>query len=170
MIDLRKRTLLAVAVAAGLGCCAPAMAMYHSPSVRIDDAWCPPTPPGAPTAAGYLTISNLGHAPDRLLGASTPAAAEVQLHSMTVRGGVMRMRLVATGLAIAPGQKVSGQPGGDHHLMLIGLKHALKVGEHVPVTLSFEHAGAVRTDFLVRPREDMAPAMHTGLHDHRGGR
>ena len=167
-----QRALLAAAMLAGLGLCAPALAKDHaSAQVRIEDAWSPPTPPGAPTAAGYLTIDNLGPDADRLLGGSSPAAAQVQLHSMTMQGGVMRMRPVTGGLQIARRADARIQPGDGLHLMLIGLKRPLRAGEHVPVTLDFARAGSVRADFVVRPRAAAAPAvgMHMGPHDHIGG-
>lgn len=174
MTNPTQRALLAAAMLAGLGLSTPAMATDRQPAaVRIQDAWCPPTPPGAPTAAGYLTIDNLGQGPDRLLGGSSSAAAQVQLHSMTMQRGVMRMRPVTGGLQIARRTAVRIQPGDGLHLMLIGLKRPLKVGEHVPVTLDFARAGSVRADFAVRPRAAAAPAMdmpmHMGPHDHMGG-
>jgi copper(I)-binding protein len=174
MTNLTKRALLAAAMFAGLRLSAPALATDRAPAtVRIEDAWCPPTPPGAPTAAGYLTIDNLGPDPDRLLGGSTPAAAQVQLHSMTMQGAVMRMRPVTGGLEIARRGTARIQPGDGLHLMLIGLKRPLRVGEHVAVTLDFARAGSVRADFVVRPSGGSAPAMdttmHMGPHDHVGG-
>ena len=152
MIQLPRRAALAAVLAAGLAAAAPALAHGHGP-IRITDAWCPPTPPGAPTAGGYLTIANLGKAPDRLTAAASPAAAQVQLHSMTTRGGVMRMRPVTDGLEVAPGQTRAVQPGGELHLMLIGLKRPLKAGERVPITLAFARAGAVHVDFSVHAQK-----------------
>ncbi len=168
MTSLSRRAALAAALCAGLAAAASALAQGHGP-IRISDAWCPPTPPGAPTAAGYLTITNTGRAADRLTGASSPLAAQVQLHSMTTQGGVMRMRQVTGGLEVASGQAVAIQPGGEQHLMLIGLKRPLRAGDRAPVTLSFARAGAVRVDFAVHPQ---AAAMHPGPHDHMamGGR
>ncbi|HEY5410864.1 MAG TPA: copper chaperone PCu(A)C, partial [Caulobacteraceae bacterium] len=152
-----KRALLAAACAS-LAFAAPAFARDHGAgSIKITDAWCPPTPPGAPTAAGYLTIANTGRAPDRLLGGSTPVAAQVQLHSMTTTGGVMRMRPIVGGLAIAPGAATSIQAGGETHLMLIGLKRPLVAGDHVAITLDFARAGRVPTDFVVRPPSGTHP-------------
>jgi len=158
-----------VAVVAGLAVSAPALAQSHGP-IRISDAWCPPPPPGAPTAAGYLTIVNSSHAPDRLIRASSPAAAQVQLHSMATEGRVMRMRPVIGGVAIAAGQTRAIQPGGEMHLMLIGLKRRLGDGDRVPVTLTFARAGAVVADFAVRPEAAPAPPMRVGPHrtDHIG--
>ena len=55
-------------------------------AIGIGHAWSAPTPPSAPTAAGYLTITNRGHKPDRLLSLSSPAAAAVDLHLMSMEG------------------------------------------------------------------------------------
>jgi len=139
--------LLALALCvASLAAAAPALAQG---SIRVANPWVRPNPPGAPTAAGYAAISNLGHAPDRLVAASSPDAKSVEVHQMTMAaGGVMQMRPVTGGLPIGPGRTVTLAPGG-YHLMLIGPSHAFRVGEVVPITLTFEHAGAVRVRFQV---------------------
>jgi copper(I)-binding protein len=145
---------------------APALARPHPPAdIRVSGAWTPAPPPGAPTAAGYLTIVNEGSAPDRLLGGSSPAAVQVQLHSMSTEGGIMRMRPLAGGLPIAPHSTVKVQPGGAH-LMLAGLKRPLKVGQHVPVTLDFARAGHLQVSFVVQPQGAGAPSMGMGGREH----
>ena len=161
-----NRAILAV-VAASLATAAPALGRDHA-TIRISDAWCPPTPPGAPTAAGYLTVTNSGRGADRLIGESSPVAATVQLHSMTLQSQIMRMRPLTEGLPIAAGQVRTVQSGGGMHLMLIGLKRPLRAGEHVPVTLTFAHAGRIDADFVVRPQAATAPVMHMVPHDHMG--
>jgi copper(I)-binding protein len=141
---------------ASLATAAPVVALG---SIRIASPWVRPNPPGAPTAAGYAAISNVGHAPDRLIAASSPDAKTVELHQMLMAaGGVMRMRPVAGGLPIGPGQTVTLAPGG-YHLMLTGPTHAFRVGELVPITLTFQHAGAVRVRFQV----ENAPAAPGGM-------
>jgi periplasmic copper chaperone A len=115
----------------------------------VDHAWSRPTPPGAPTAVGYLTIANQGHAPDRLMSADSPVGDTLSLHQMSMAGGIMRMRPVVGGLAIPPGAKVSLDPNGDH-LMFEGLKRPFKSGDQVPAVLHFQHAGAMRIRFVVR--------------------
>ncbi|HEX4097425.1 MAG TPA: copper chaperone PCu(A)C [Caulobacteraceae bacterium] len=162
MTPQTKRALLAASLLAAMAAAAPAMAA----DIRITDAWSPPTPPGAPTAAGYLTIRNLEPKPDRLVGGSSPAAAQVQLHSMTMQGQIMRMRAVTGGLAIAGSGTASIQPGSGLHLMLLGLKRPLELGEHVPVTLQFARAGQVRADFVVRAEGAPVAGKPAGGHDH----
>jgi len=62
--------------------------------VEIENAWARATPPAARVAGGYLVIRNAGPAPDRLIGASSPAAARVEMHVMGMENGVMKMRQV----------------------------------------------------------------------------
>jgi copper(I)-binding protein len=128
-----------------------------SGNLVITQAWSRATPGGAKVAGGYLTIENKGKSPDRLLSGSTAVAKNIEVHQMAVDNGVMTMRAVEGGLAIEPGKTVTFAPGG-HHLMLLGLKAPLKQGEQVPVTLKFEHAGAVKVAFEVQSVGAQAPA------------
>jgi periplasmic copper chaperone A len=114
----------------------------------ISQPWSRATPAGAKVASGYLTIANRGTTPDRLLGASSNAAAKVDVHEMASNGGVMTMRALDDGLALAPGATVTLAPGG-YHLMLTDIKNPLKQGGSVAVTLKFEKAGDVVVTFNV---------------------
>src|SRR4051812_48739176 len=117
-------------------------------TIEVGDAWIRATPPGAPTAAGYALVVNHGVASDRLTGARTSVAATVEMHSMSMAGGIMRMRAL-TAIPLAGNGTIQLAPNGDH-LMLIGLKGPLKAGAHVKVTLVFQRAGAVAADFVVK--------------------
>jgi len=153
---------IGAAVAAISLAAAPAVAgvghVYASGSLRISELRIEPTPRGASTAAGYLTIKNTGAAADRLVAASSPDAAEVEIHKMSTMGGVMRMRAVTGGLLIGPGQTLKLLPGG-YHLMLVHPTHAFKAGEHVPMTLRFERSGEVPVEFDVRSGEASSGSM-----------
>jgi copper(I)-binding protein len=147
---MRQTTLAAGAAACLLAFVGMAHAQdYRLGALRIENPWSLPAPAGAPTAAGYLTVTNTGKTPDRLLGATTPAADRVEIHSMTMDGAIMRMRPVPEGLAIQPGQTLTIAPGG-YHLMLIGPKRAFAVGDRIPGVLRFEHAGTVAVAFHVQ--------------------
>lgn len=111
--------------------------------------WARQTAPTQKSGGGYLTIHNRGSSPDRLLAADSPVSARVELHTMAVEKGVMRMRLVAGGIALPAGKKVELKPGGLH-LMFIDLKRPLEVGQTFPVTLRFERQGRVTVKVRVR--------------------
>ncbi|HTX48743.1 MAG TPA: copper chaperone PCu(A)C [Caulobacteraceae bacterium] len=134
-------------------------AAAHAAGIEARDAWIRATPPGAATAAGYVTLTNHGLS-DRLVGGRTAVAGDVQVHEMSMTGGVMRMRPIPGGLAIGASQTVSLAPARDH-LMLIGLKRPLKAGQHVKVVLRFQRAGDVAVDFTVR---DAQPGGMGGMH------
>jgi copper(I)-binding protein len=121
---------------------------YAVGPLKIVHPWSRPTPPSAMTAVGYLTVVNTGSAPDRLVAGSTPAAGALEIHQSSDTGGVMRMRAVAGGVSIPAGGTVTFGPDG-YHLMLVGPKRPFKAGDHVPVSLVFEHAGTVKLDLDV---------------------
>jgi copper(I)-binding protein len=123
----------------------PAVAFAHDyklGALEISEPWTRATASTAPTAGGFLTITNKGTTPDRLVAVRSAAAAKVQVHEMKMDGNIMRMRALEHGLDIPAGGTVKLAPGG-FHLMMMGLKRPLKKGTEVPVTLVFEKAGSI---------------------------
>jgi periplasmic copper chaperone A len=133
---------------------------YAVGALRIEHPVAPPTPPGARTGAAYFTLVNGGRDSDRLLRATSPAAAAVELHSMSMDGNVMRMRALAA-LDVPAGTTVALGSGG-YHLMLVGLKQPLVAGERIPLTLTFEKAGPVEVSAWV----EMPKAGAADAHKH----
>jgi copper(I)-binding protein len=121
----------------------------------IEAPWARATAPGAAVGAGYLVIRNTGTSADRLVGASTPAAAMVEIHETRMTDGEMQMRPVEA-LEIPPGGSVRLQPGGLH-LMLMDLGTPLVTGARVPLTLQFADAGEVRVEMAVAPAGSPGP-------------
>jgi copper(I)-binding protein len=146
---MRMPTLLVLAGLPLLAAVAAQARDFTAGDVVIREPWSRATPRGATTAAGYLSIENRGSAPDRLISGTSPAAERFEVHEMTMTDGIMRMRPVQGGVALAPGATVQLQPGG-YHIMLIGLKEQVKEGATVPATLTFEKAGKVDIQFDVR--------------------
>jgi len=116
--------------------------------IVMEAAWVRGAPPGAPVAAGYLTITNTGEEADTLVGGSAPFAGRVEIHEMTMADGMMRMAEIEGGLVIAPGETVVLRPGGDH-VMFMDLEEAPAPGESVSVTLEFAEAGTVTVEMPV---------------------
>ena len=115
--------------------------------VVAEDPWVRPTPPGAKLAAGYLTIVNRAARPDRLVGASSAAAARVEMHVHIKDGEILRMRQVKE-LRIPAKGKFELRPAGAH-LMFVDIKRPLREGEKLAVTLEFERAGKLSVEFRV---------------------
>lgn len=121
-------------------------------SIRIEHPYSHPTPaPGVP-GVGFITLTNSSKKADRLLSATSPAAERIEIHETQMQGGVMKMRALAKGVALPAGKTVALAPGGTH-LMLFGPRQPLLAGQSLPVTLKFEHAGAMEVLFIVEPRE-----------------
>ena len=116
--------------------------------LQVQDMWATVTPGGVDVSAGYLTIAN-GGAEDRLVSATSPRAAHVEVHEMMMDGAVMRMRPIE-GLVIPAGGQVDLRPGAQH-LMFTGVTQPFVEGEEIPVQLTFEHAGAMDITLPVRP-------------------
>lgn len=160
------RTLAAALVAAAL---LSSSAFAHSVTVgslSLTDLWTRATPPGAPTAAGYLTITNNGKAADKLIAASSSQAESGGLHMMTVKDGVMSMHSIEGGADIPAGGTVTLAPGG-FHIMFVTLKEPLKEGAKLPVTLIFEKAGTIETFLHIKEigadgPGDMGAMKHEG--------
>jgi copper(I)-binding protein len=107
----------------------------------LDHPYATPSLSGVKNGSVYLRgIQNKGEKLDRLLSASSPAAARVELHRMTLDKGVMRMREVPS-IDLPPQSTTSLRHGGDYHLMLVELKQPLKDGDRFELTLNFERTG-----------------------------
>jgi len=109
----------------------------------------------------------MGAAPDRLVGFSSPAAGMPQIHEMKMENGVMKMRPLAQGLEIKPGQTVEFKPSG-YHLMFMGLQQPFVKGKRVKATLSFATAGKVDVEFDVESIGAMAPKDHGSMNRQHG--
>lgn len=120
-------------------------AFAAAPGVEIHHARSPATPPGSKVAAVYLEVT--AAQPDRLLGASTPVAARVEIHTTSEVDGVMRMRPIESA-QVTPDEPLKLEPGGMH-LMLMELEEPLRMHAQFPLTLHFQHAGEVRVEVQV---------------------
>jgi periplasmic copper chaperone A len=137
----------------------PGAAAAQTGQVEIKDAWARATPGKAENGAAYLTIET--PAPDKLVAVSSPAAKKTTLHTMTMDGGVMKMRPL-DGLDVPANQPVTLKPGGIH-IMLQGLNEPLQAGKSFPLTLTFEKAGERKVEVAVEKPGAMGPEGHVGM-------
>jgi len=155
-----RPTRLVLVVAASLallaGCSGPASSPASpAAGITVTDAWARSSSAMASAGAAYATITNAGSAADSLIGASSPAAATVEVHETVVMGspdasggGMMGMQPVAR-VEIPAGGSLQLKPG-SYHVMLIGLVKDLKAGDTIDLTLKFERAGAITVKAQVR--------------------
>lgn len=116
--------------------CSPA-----NDGISISDEWVRATP-SREVGAAYLTLQSPHDT--ALVKVESPAADKVEIHSMTMDDGVMRMRMMDS-LPLPAGEAVKLEPGG-FHLMLFGLKQPLEAGTQVEFTLHFkDNAGKTIT-------------------------
>jgi hypothetical protein len=99
-------------------------------------------------AGGFFTLINKGPEPDRLVAASSPAAAKIEIHAIKVVGGDIGMRPREDGLVLPAGVTLTLQPRG-YHLLLIDLTAPPIPGAPLAITLIFEKAGRIDVEFLV---------------------
>ncbi len=138
---------------------------YKVGAIEIDRPWSRAVPKGATVAGGYFTIRNTGTEPDRLIGGSTPVAGKFEIHEMSMDKGVMRMRPVADGLTIKPGETVELKPQSLLHVMLTGLKQPIEKGKSFQGSLVFEKAGTVDVEFTVEGIGATGPTAAHDMHD-----
>ena len=127
------------------------MPISHAADIaKVSDAWVRLPPPGAQVAAAYLTLESKQAL--SLSNVTSPAAEAVEIHTMSMHGGMMEMRQLPA-LELEAGKPVKLEPGGLH-LMLINLKKPLKEGDKVQFVLNFKQgkgvAGAVGVQATVK--------------------
>ena len=116
--------------------------------VIISDAWVRANAPGQSVGAAYMTLKSPQDS--NLFQVESPAAGSVEIHSMSVTNGVMKMRALEA-LPLQAGKPEKLAPGG-FHLMLFDLDKPLVAGEKATFTLSFkDKAGKVTHQKVVLP-------------------
>lgn len=115
---------------------------------QIENAWIREGPPTQTNGAGFVTLTNSGDDSLALMGAQTPAANSVELHTMTMNDGQMSMRRVLA-IEVEAGEQRDLSAHGEH-LMLLGLTDPLARGDRVPITLIFADDSSTTVDFEVK--------------------
>lgn len=108
------------------------LSVYAAEPLTITDAWARATAPGQDVGAAYMTLKSATAA--KVIKAETAAADTVEIHEMSMKDGVMKMRMMET-LDLPAGKAVALAPGG-FHFMLFDLKSPLKAGTTIELTLT----------------------------------
>ncbi|MGB1109494.1 MAG: copper chaperone PCu(A)C [Gammaproteobacteria bacterium] len=126
-------------------------------TVSIESPYARAVPPGTPNSAVFMGVSNTDSVDHALVSAASPASEVVELHTHIMEDGLAKMREVPK-IDVPAGGQTMLKPGGLH-VMLIGLKQDLEIGQQVEVTLTFEDGSKKHFSAPVKPVKRM---MHHG--------
>lgn len=115
-------------------------------------------PPGQDITAAFMVLKNDDDRDHQIVKVESTAAKATELHTHVNEGGMMKMRPVAS-IEIKAKGETELKPGGLH-MMLIGLKEALKEGDLVPITVTFEDGSSKKLEAPVRRIEAAMPMEH----------
>jgi periplasmic copper chaperone A len=110
-----------------LACAASVPVLADCKGLRIEQAWIPEGPPVASVLAGYARLDNDGGAALRINAVDGADFGSVEMHQMSMAGGMMQMRPLHQLEVPAHGSLLLAD--GGTHLMLINPKHPFKAGD-----------------------------------------
>ncbi len=129
---MKRSTLATILTLACLGA-GSSLAQQPNPAT-VSHAWVRGAVAGQNATGAFMEIT--ASADSTLIGVASPVAKSVEIHEMTMDGGVMKMRAVKS-VPLPAGKPVEFKPGG-YHVMLIGLLKPLNGGDSVPIELTLQ--------------------------------
>ncbi len=122
--------------------------VFAETEIDVKDAWVPATAPNAPAATAYMVLHNKTDQDDQLVSAESASVKSVTLHTMSMEGGMISMRMVKS--IPVPAHGMTALKSDGYHLMLKGLKKRFTQGAIIELTLKFKHAGEVKLHLPVK--------------------
>lgn len=122
----------------------------HASDLMVMDPWVPLAPPAAKAHAAFVMIHNHSDSPKTLISASSDNYKMAHIHQSEDKDGVATMSMVEQ-IKIPAGGMLAMKPGGLH-IMLMGPKNPVNLGDEIPVTLNFEDGTSVDLTALVKKR------------------
>ena len=154
------RNALFLLLAFGCAYAITANAVANENTVTIKDAWVRSTNPGQDIGAAYMTF--LSAQDTTLMSVESDVTKSVEIHSMTMQNGIMKMRMINT-LPLIAGKPYKLAPGG-FHLMLFDLKKPLSVDGQVNFILTFRNKN--RVEFKQSIKVMVQSSATTDMHNH----
>jgi copper(I)-binding protein len=102
--------------------------------ITVKDAWARPAVQDG-NGAVYFLLQNHSAGSDELIAVSSEIAEAAEIHETKMDGDVMKMEQVMS-VPVKGKESIEFAPGGLH-IMLIGLRQELKVGDQFQITLQF---------------------------------
>lgn len=127
-------------------------------NLSITGAYVQPLIAGQKNTAAYMIINNNSQKTYLLVGATSSVADRVELHSVLMENGMVKMRPVDT-ITLLPQQQVALQPG-DLHLMLIDVNIELTKDTLVPICLEIKDSANICMDVPVVDKRTTQQHIH----------
>ena len=113
-----------------------ALSNAFADGLTIEDPYVRAVPPGQKNSAAFMLLKNQGDTNLALQQATSDIADFVELHEHVKKDDMMVMRQVEK-IDIAAGSVTALKPG-SYHVMLIGLREAIKPGDIIDINLEFD--------------------------------
>ncbi|MEZ0210328.1 MAG: copper chaperone PCu(A)C [Methylophilus sp.] len=153
-----KSLIRSLSVAISLAC----FSIAAHAELKVADAWVKPTVPGQPVGAAYMKLTADKNV--EIVALSSPVAGKTELHSMSMTDNIMRMKRVDR-LALKAGKPVELKPGG-YHIMLMALKHQIKEGEAVAISLVTQDESGNKATVSIKAIATAPPESDSDAHMH----
>lgn len=128
-------------------------AAFAQASLTVSDPWMRQPMAAAQQTGAFLVIENRTTEKRQLVSASSPVADKVELHTMSMDGGMMKMTQVKA-IDVPANGRAELRPG-SFHIMLFGLKSRPEDGASVDLTLTFDNGQTLPVKAVVRKPEGM---------------
>jgi len=104
--------------------------------------WIREAPPGVPTLAAYMDITNDSGLPVVIVDVSSQIAKRTELHAVKMANDVMQMRKMDE-VTLQPGETLKLKSGGSH-VMLMGVEKSFKEGDKIEIEFELKDQTIVK--------------------------
>lgn len=162
-VSLSGAALTAAAVALS-ACGQDGGASADQTKILIAQPWVRTTDGATDTtmSAAFMDLTNPGETDVKLVRASADFADMVELHRMTEVDGKKVMETAADGILIEAGSHRHLVSGG-YHIMLMGLKKTLPIGDEVSLVLEFDNGQTETITAMVKEFTEEEDHYHTPM-------
>ena len=135
------------------------IAAVFGADVEIDGAYARASIPNVPNSAAFFVIKNNSDKDIAITSANSDIAEKNELHTHIKENQMLKMIKIEK-LVVPAKSSLELKSGGDH-VMLMGLKKELKVGDEISLELSFSDGDKKK---IKVPVKDLASTMHKMQH------
>lgn len=135
------------------------IAAVFGADIEIERAYARASIPNVPNSAAFFVIKNNSDKDIAITSANSDIAEKNELHTHIKENKMMKMIKIEK--LVVPAKSSLELKSGSDHIMLMGLKKELKVGDEINLELSFSDGDKKK---IKVPVKDLASTMHKMQH------